>query len=476
MARGQLHLGPNGPAKCTAQTDAGCPYGGGGHYDTALEAEAAYAEKMAEEGFSATASVDRSEEIEDALDDFSSDYYQNAMQGSNGGRFDDPAGLTTVEDVKKFGAMLESDSAYFRSASPENRAEMRAAISAMEDSAVEFEEDGLEPDDSGSFVYLSARQERLIKNAAASLEESVAHRGKMSAQSLSERIQRAHEATKKNNEERVAATSEIAANVAAIQAGATSKRPRIQAPDSETDAAISEALHSGYSEEGLYLAKTQGQMKALALLGERGYANLAPGQKAAALNAASGVHLNGLKSKYGYSPTTVRELNQLKREAAEAARSKDFKKQLEVHNKIAAFEKDSAEKLERREALRVNRMKKINESIKWEDEYDYGRDDRAKMAMADSFAVAKNISEYPEGSLGWHATIEGVVKNASRGSLQTPDGLKITSRGAPPAKENEFVFFINDGRTNGTTYGTDRLFVIRKNAKSIWGAPEPYNP
>jgi len=45
MARGQIHLSPSGPAPCGA--DAGrCPYEADGHYDSAAEAESAFAEQM----------------------------------------------------------------------------------------------------------------------------------------------------------------------------------------------------------------------------------------------------------------------------------------------------------------------------------------------------------------------------------------------------------------------------------------------
>lgn len=45
MARGQLHLSPEGPAPCGATTGS-CPYENGGHYDGLAEAEAAYAESQ----------------------------------------------------------------------------------------------------------------------------------------------------------------------------------------------------------------------------------------------------------------------------------------------------------------------------------------------------------------------------------------------------------------------------------------------
>lgn len=45
MARGQLHLSPEGPAPCGVTTGS-CPYEDGGHYDGIAEAEAAYAESQ----------------------------------------------------------------------------------------------------------------------------------------------------------------------------------------------------------------------------------------------------------------------------------------------------------------------------------------------------------------------------------------------------------------------------------------------
>lgn len=45
MARGQLHLSPEGPAPCGVTTGT-CPYEDGGHYNGLAEAEAAYAESQ----------------------------------------------------------------------------------------------------------------------------------------------------------------------------------------------------------------------------------------------------------------------------------------------------------------------------------------------------------------------------------------------------------------------------------------------
>jgi len=60
MAKGQIHLTPDGPAPCSADPSKpgarGCPYGAGGHYATEAEAEAAYGELMERQGLDALGS------------------------------------------------------------------------------------------------------------------------------------------------------------------------------------------------------------------------------------------------------------------------------------------------------------------------------------------------------------------------------------------------------------------------------------
>lgn len=47
MAKGQIHLGPSGPAPCSAEPGGrGCPYEADGHYGTQQEAESVFAAKM----------------------------------------------------------------------------------------------------------------------------------------------------------------------------------------------------------------------------------------------------------------------------------------------------------------------------------------------------------------------------------------------------------------------------------------------
>ena len=57
MAKGQIHLTPDGPAPCSADPSKpgarGCPYGAGGHFATEQEAEQAYAELMESQGLDA---------------------------------------------------------------------------------------------------------------------------------------------------------------------------------------------------------------------------------------------------------------------------------------------------------------------------------------------------------------------------------------------------------------------------------------
>ena len=60
MAKGQIHLTPDGPAPCSADPSKpgarGCPYGAGGHYATEAEAEGAYGELMERQGLDALGS------------------------------------------------------------------------------------------------------------------------------------------------------------------------------------------------------------------------------------------------------------------------------------------------------------------------------------------------------------------------------------------------------------------------------------
>lgn len=58
MAKGQFHIGKNGPASCSVDpsnpNSVGCPYGATGHYATMAEAEAVYAETQASSLFPTT--------------------------------------------------------------------------------------------------------------------------------------------------------------------------------------------------------------------------------------------------------------------------------------------------------------------------------------------------------------------------------------------------------------------------------------
>ena len=60
MAKGQIHLTPDGPAPCSADASKpgarGCPYGAGGHFATELEAEQAYSALMESQGLNALSS------------------------------------------------------------------------------------------------------------------------------------------------------------------------------------------------------------------------------------------------------------------------------------------------------------------------------------------------------------------------------------------------------------------------------------
>jgi len=96
MAKGQIHLTPDGPAPCSADPAKpgarGCPYGAGGHFATESEAEQAYQKLMEAQGLDSLGSSSSS------LSDL-----RRKLQALNG------AGSPRLEELQDLGSRIEHE-------------------------------------------------------------------------------------------------------------------------------------------------------------------------------------------------------------------------------------------------------------------------------------------------------------------------------------------------------------------------------
>jgi len=114
MAKGQFHIGRNGPAPCSVDpsnpNSVGCPYGATGHYSTLAEAEAVYAETQASSLFPTTTRANASIRMGRKREDLQHTFDGLVAQRCYGISYDSRAKSYTADDsesLQRFCSELE---------------------------------------------------------------------------------------------------------------------------------------------------------------------------------------------------------------------------------------------------------------------------------------------------------------------------------------------------------------------------------